>query len=579
MTPPTPPPTLPAAVEHRAIGGDLALLSFFLTLLILASVFAERKHIPASACSIVLGALLGGILRVVPIEMRDELLFNEEFFLYVLLPPIIYEAGFSLAKRTFFRNFVSILLFAVVGTLATTFAIGQTLYSAGRAGAFGEGADAALDFGTPLDSFYFGALISATDPVATLSILGAVDAPPTLFTLIFGESVLNDAVAIVLVRILANMGQSTFTSPAAFGLGCLQFVGVSLGSLAVGLAVSALSALLLKRIDLHHHASFELSLVVLFGYSSYCCAEAVHCSGILALFATGVCVGHYHVHSLSPPARESAAVALKALAHLAETAVFAYMGLDLLAPPAAHAAAAAAAAPPASAVAAFAAFAVAAVVVARAVVTVPLCVLANCCREPEERITPAMAAVMVVAGLRGAIAFALARNVASAHRQSLAAATTAVVLATTFVLGAATRPLLRAVGLSRSAGGGGGGGGGGGDGGGGGGGGGTPAPPTVRRRASSSTRLSRRWRRIDAQVLKPLFGGAADADAAELGARTSEWSGRDDAPPTELGRTVSVPDCVGAGVVASPLLNVATCVPLVAAPAAERRSSEAGPYL
>ena len=99
------------------------------------------------------------------------------------------------------------------------------------------------------------------------------------------------------------------------------------------------------------------------------------------------------------------------------------------------------------------------------------------------------------------------------------------------------------------------------------------------RRASSSTRLSRRWRRIDAQVLKPLFGGAADADAAELGARTSEWSGRDDAPPTELGRTASVPDCVGAGVVASPLLNVATCVPLVAAPAAERRSSEAGPYL
>ena len=69
--------------------------------------------------------------------------------------------------------------------------------------------------------------------------------------------------------------------------------------------------------------------------------------------------------------------------------------------------------------------------------------------------------------------------------------------------------------------------------------------------------------------------------AWELGARTSEWSGRDDAPPTELGlgRTVSVPDCVGAGVVASPLLNVATCVPLVAAPAAERRSSEAGPYL
>ena len=59
-----------------------------------------------------------------------------------MLPPIIFEAGFSLSKRTFFRNFGSILLFAVLGTLATTFVIGQSIYAAGGAGLFGEGADA-----------------------------------------------------------------------------------------------------------------------------------------------------------------------------------------------------------------------------------------------------------------------------------------------------------------------------------------------------------------------------------------------------------------------------------------------------
>ena len=79
-----------------------------------------------------------------------------------------------------------------------------------------RGTHDALDFGTPLDSYLFGALISATDPVATLSIMGAVNADPLVYNLIFGESVLNDAVAIVLVRILEDMGKKGFSDPGAY---------------------------------------------------------------------------------------------------------------------------------------------------------------------------------------------------------------------------------------------------------------------------------------------------------------------------------------------------------------------------
>ena len=175
----------------------------------------------------------------------------------------------------------------------------------------------------------FGALISATDPVATLSIMGAVNADPVIYILVFGESVLNDAVAIVLVRILQAMGEVGFDDPSAYVIGIGQFCTVSLGSLAVGLVVSFASALLLKRMDLTHHPSYELSLMLLVGYAAYTSAEAVGCSGILALFTTGVLTGHYHLHSLSATARDASGVTLKAAAHLAETAVFAYMGVDI----------------------------------------------------------------------------------------------------------------------------------------------------------------------------------------------------------------------------------------------------------
>ena len=121
------------------------------------------------------------------------------------------------ARADFFSNLGTILLFAVLGTLVTTMIIGETIYTVGAWNAFSSpsGAADALDFTSPLDSYLFGALISATDPVATLSIMSAVNADPIVFTLIFGESVLNDAVAIVLFRILEDMGKLGFSNPAA----------------------------------------------------------------------------------------------------------------------------------------------------------------------------------------------------------------------------------------------------------------------------------------------------------------------------------------------------------------------------
>jgi len=481
--------------------------------------------------------------------LHSLLFFNEELFLYLLLPPIIFEAGFSLSRQHFFNNLATILLFAVVGTLLTTFVVGQACQIAGSAGLFRTGDEDALDFRVSRDAYTFGALISATDPVATLSIMGAYQVDPLMYTLVAGESVLNDAVAIVLVRILQSLGPAAFEHPSAFLLGVFQFVWVSLGSIAVGVCVALPSAVLLKRVDMSHGGGgFELSLILLLGYCAYPTAEAVHCSGILALFVCAVLMGHYHVHSLSARAHAAVELTLRSVAHLTETFVFMYMGLDLVAQRGAVddlfdadlvETLGQRGEREASSTRLFVLFAVLVVPLARAVVVPPLVLVANCFRGRKRSLSKRETAFLVFAGLRGAIAYALARSSASAHQRTIVAATTAVVLFTTFVLGGTTRLMLGYLGMIAT---------------------GPAGSSDVERElaaaatapasegathhshdfAMSGVRadgggLAQQFASFDARVLQPIFGGPAHApkaalrrkDMVELEPITADASGED----------------------------------------------------
>jgi len=97
-----------------------------------------------------------------------------------------------LKKGNFFQNFGSILVFAIFGTAISAFVMGSGVFLLGQTTLI-----------HPLDaktSFAFGSLVSAVDPVATLAIFNALDIDPILYMLVFGESILNDAVAIVLTK-------------------------------------------------------------------------------------------------------------------------------------------------------------------------------------------------------------------------------------------------------------------------------------------------------------------------------------------------------------------------------------------
>lgn len=118
--------------------------------------------------------------------------FNANLIFFVILPPIILDAGYTLKRKDFFQNLGTILMMAILGTVINNIVFGYLLYGFAKIGWI------PLDSTSPLECLLFGAVISATDPVATLAMLGSkeVNAHPLLYSLVFGESVLNDAVAV-----------------------------------------------------------------------------------------------------------------------------------------------------------------------------------------------------------------------------------------------------------------------------------------------------------------------------------------------------------------------------------------------
>jgi hypothetical protein len=147
---------------------------------------SDLQHIH-SAAAMLIGTVIGAIARFF-IQDLSLYKFSPEFFFFVLLPPIIFEAGYSLDRDKFFENIGAITLYAFFGTLISTFIVGFSTFYAGKAGWISGISDT-----NPMEALLFGALISAVDPVATLSIMGSpeLQCNEMLYSLVFGESVLN----------------------------------------------------------------------------------------------------------------------------------------------------------------------------------------------------------------------------------------------------------------------------------------------------------------------------------------------------------------------------------------------------
>ncbi|KAF9289924.1 monovalent cation:H+ antiporter, CPA1 (nhx1) [Linnemannia elongata] len=315
----------PAEVEELYSSWALLILTVLLIGAMWTSYYLQVRKITAiheTVISIMTGMLVGFIIRVAPGRMvQDMVTFKHTYFFNLLLPPIILNSGYEMKQARFFRNLGSILTFAFVGTFISALVVGILVYLLSLTGL----ESLQLSF---LDSMIFGSVLSATDPVTILAIFNQLKVDPKLYSVIFGESILNDAVSIVMFETLKKYrGQEFHLGNVLHGVSTFFFVFFV--SLTIGAIIGLIAALALKRTNIHLYPGLESCLIALMAYASYFFSNSVHLSGIVSLLFCGITLKHYAYESMSSRSKRTTKSLFQVLAQLSENFIFIYLGLTL----------------------------------------------------------------------------------------------------------------------------------------------------------------------------------------------------------------------------------------------------------
>ncbi|EAT46039.1 AAEL002735-PA [Aedes aegypti] len=369
----------------------------------------------------------GEVAKLEENEIDLKATFDPEIFFNIILPPIIFHAGYSLKRKYFFRNLGAILTFAIIGTTLSAFLIGALMYG------FVQMMPQLSESFTFLDTLYFGALISPTDPLTILAIFSDMHVDVNLYAMVFGESVLNDAVALVLSGAIQNYGEHYSSTGGFEGHAFLRSLGdffsVFFFSLLIGASMGCITALMTKFTHIRDFPLLESALFVLMSYSTFLIAEASELTGVVAVLFCGICQAHYTYNNLSDDSRTRTKQIFELLNFLAENFIFSYIGVSMFTFPKHRF----------DPLFIFTGFICAAI--GRAINIYPLSALLNIARKPK--ISWNFQHMLFFAGLRGAMSFALAiRNTVSDARQAMLTTTSLIVIATVIIQGGAANFLL-----------------------------------------------------------------------------------------------------------------------------------------
>ncbi|XP_067624028.1 uncharacterized protein Nhe2 isoform X26 [Eurosta solidaginis] len=274
---------------------------------------------PESCLLIVVGVLIGFVLYFCT-DVAVSPLTPNTFFFY-MLPPIILDAGYFMPNRLFFDNLGTILLMAVVGTVFNTATIGFSLWGCGLIGMFGP------EVPRFLDTFLFAALISAVDPVAVLAVFEEIHVNEVLYIVVFGESLLNDAVTVVMYHMMEVYNEIGISEiiPQDIASGVGSFFVVAIGGTVIGIIWGFLTGLMTRFTD--HVRVIEPIFIFVMAYLAYLNAEIFHMSGILAITFCGITMKNYVEANISQKSHTTIKYALKMLSSSSETIIFMFLGV------------------------------------------------------------------------------------------------------------------------------------------------------------------------------------------------------------------------------------------------------------
>ncbi|MDH5756636.1 MAG: cation:proton antiporter [Nitrospinota bacterium] len=300
------------SLVDEMVGGVVALL------LIAAGVrvFARRTGLPFSITLVLTGMALTWVAGQYPYTATAvaALHVSPEMILYVFLPTLVFEASFNLDWRLLRADLWPVLLLAVPGLLLSTLVIGLVVSAA-----------TSIPF---TQALLLGAILSATDPVAVIALFKQLGVSRRLSTLVEGESLFNDATAIVLSRILVGIiAAGSFTLDQAMW-GMVDFVWIFMGGALIGWALAAVARMALGAVE--SDSVIEITLTTTLAYLSFLVAEeAFHVSGVMATVAAGLSLGGRGRMSISPSVRKYLDSFWEYLAFVANALIFLLVGLHV----------------------------------------------------------------------------------------------------------------------------------------------------------------------------------------------------------------------------------------------------------
>jgi monovalent cation:H+ antiporter, CPA1 family len=293
------------------------VVSGIILLLIIAallSAIGKKIRLPFTVMLVVVGVGITLASDTVPmLNVLHSLSLSPDIILYIFLPTLIFESSFNLDARQLWRNILPVLTLAVPGLLISTGIIGGIV---------------SLATGIPLmAALLLGAILSATDPVAVIALFRKLGAPQRLTILVEGESLFNDATAIVLASILiAGLSIGAVTETMTVAGAAIEFFSVFLGGMGVGLVLGVVTSLLLGMV--RSDVYIETTLTTILAYASFILAEHVlHVSGVVAVVMAGLTLGNWGRIKISPEVRNYIHHFWEYMAYVATALIFLMVGM------------------------------------------------------------------------------------------------------------------------------------------------------------------------------------------------------------------------------------------------------------
>lgn len=306
------------------------VLSLFSLLAVSSGTFflAQRLRIPYTVLLVAVGTfLLVPLSRIAPLSFIDDFTLTPELLFYIFLPVLIFEAAYNIDIRRLIENARAISLLAVVGLLISAGFIAVVLWWA----------LALVGFPVPfVVTLLFGALISATDPVAVLALFKEFGAPRRLSLIFEGESIFNDGTAVALFLVVLGIATAGFHGVVSIGEGLVSFTLMVLGGIAMGLLLGGLFAKLVGYARENEFVSITLTIVL--AHLTFIVTELIsqhlvvggfhiHLSAIIATTVASLVLGNYGRAKISPHAEEFIDKFWGQFAFLVNSLVFIMVGL------------------------------------------------------------------------------------------------------------------------------------------------------------------------------------------------------------------------------------------------------------